>query len=160
MRAQMATHPLANILRKIEEHENGPRIISRRARRSRRHDGAEEDAHRHRHRDDGNDAEIAAARGTEDEVEAEKTEWSERGGESNHSDHDHDADTGEQDEEDEECSICLGPIKEPEALPCGHRYCAGCVAALRERQHGDAARLHVRREEDSMHAYFIRSFRS
>lgn len=31
----------------------------------------------------------------------------------------------------EECVICIGPVREPAELPCGHAYCGGCLANLR-----------------------------
>ena len=55
-----------------------------------------------------------------------------------------------------ECAICLDTLQHPQTMPCGHRFCRGCVASMR--QHGasvaqvcplcrgampDAERLHV-----------------
>ena len=35
---------------------------------------------------------------------------------------------------DEECAICLDVLQQPQTMPCGHRFCRGCVASMR--QHG------------------------
>ena len=35
---------------------------------------------------------------------------------------------------DEECAICLDELQQPQTMPCGHRFCRGCVAGMR--QHG------------------------
>ena len=34
---------------------------------------------------------------------------------------------------DEKCVICIGPLVEPVDLPCGHAYCAECLAGLRSK---------------------------
>ena len=36
----------------------------------------------------------------------------------------------------EECVICLDVLQQPQTMPCGHRFCRGCVASMR--RHGDA----------------------
>jgi len=38
---------------------------------------------------------------------------------------------------DDECAICLDALQQPQTMPCGHRFCRGCVAGMR--QHGAAA---------------------
>ena len=35
--------------------------------------------------------------------------------------------------ESDRCLICLEPPREPMRLPCGHSFCAGCVAGLRSK---------------------------
>ena len=57
---------------------------------------------------------------------------------------------------DEECTICIDALQQPQTMPCGHRFCRGCVASMR--RHGaalaqvcplcrgampDAERLHI-----------------
>ena len=37
----------------------------------------------------------------------------------------------------EECAICLDTVQEPQTMPCGHRFCRGCVDGMR--QHGGAS---------------------
>ena len=37
---------------------------------------------------------------------------------------------------EEECAICLEALQRPQTMPCGHRFCRGCVAGMR--QHGVA----------------------
>jgi len=37
---------------------------------------------------------------------------------------------------DEECAICLEGLQQPQTMPCGHRFCRGCVASMR--RHGAA----------------------
>jgi tetratricopeptide (TPR) repeat protein len=32
---------------------------------------------------------------------------------------------------DEECAICLEVLQQPQRLPCGHRFCRGCVDGMR-----------------------------
>ena len=34
---------------------------------------------------------------------------------------------------EDECTICLDVLQQPQTLPCGHRFCRGCVAGMRER---------------------------
>ena len=36
----------------------------------------------------------------------------------------------------EECAICLDVLQQPQTMPCGHRFCRGCVASMRK--HGAA----------------------
>ena len=36
----------------------------------------------------------------------------------------------------EKCAICLDALQQPQMMPCGHRFCRGCVASMR--QHGAA----------------------
>ena len=36
--------------------------------------------------------------------------------------------------DDAECAICLDVLQQPQTMPCGHRFCRGCVASMR--QHG------------------------
>ena len=31
------------------------------------------------------------------------------------------------------CLVCLGPLREPTRLPCGHSFCTGCVGELRSK---------------------------
>jgi tetratricopeptide (TPR) repeat protein len=37
---------------------------------------------------------------------------------------------------DAECAICLDALQQPQTMPCGHRFCRGCVASMR--RHGAA----------------------
>ena len=32
---------------------------------------------------------------------------------------------------DEKCTICLDTLQQPQTMPCGHRFCRGCVASMR-----------------------------
>jgi Flp pilus assembly protein TadD len=36
----------------------------------------------------------------------------------------------------EECAICIDALQQPQTMPCGHRFCRGCVASMR--RHGAA----------------------
>ena len=58
---------------------------------------------------------------------------------------------------EEECAICLDALQQPQTLPCGHRFCRGCVTSMRERGVGatqvcplcrgpmpDADRMHLK----------------
>jgi len=42
------------------------------------------------------------------------------------------------DGEEEGCAICLGALQHPQTLPCGHRFCRGCVASMRQHGAGEA----------------------
>jgi Flp pilus assembly protein TadD len=34
--------------------------------------------------------------------------------------------------DEEECTICLEALQQPQTMPCGHRFCRGCVASMRQ----------------------------
>ena len=40
--------------------------------------------------------------------------------------------------DDEECAICLDVLQQPQTMPCGHRFCRGCVACMRQHGVGEA----------------------
>ena len=57
---------------------------------------------------------------------------------------------------EDECVICLDALYQPQTMPCGHRFCRGCILHMRERGVGtehvcplcrgpmpDASRLHL-----------------
>ena len=37
---------------------------------------------------------------------------------------------------EEECAICLEALQQPQTMPCGHRFCRGCVTSMQ--RHGAA----------------------
>ena len=37
-----------------------------------------------------------------------------------------------------ECAICIDALQQPQTMPCGHRFCRGCVASMREHGVGEA----------------------